>query len=341
MIMSDLYTTKTAALKATKADVSKLNTKSLKVNGKDVATSVKHPNDTREVITENDLWGSWAEIKDGEIIFHDDEITFEGLDMESYMNIVKIENNKAYNANGDLLFNIQTKNIRNYPEYVFYFDSCTNLQTFESDLSSLVDGNVFFARCENLYKFKGDLSSLEDGNEMFSMTSITSFDSKLPKLKIGSSMFSRALQMENEFECDFPSLTQAHFMFEHCNISSFKGDLSSLINGRYMFSCCKNLSSFTSDLSSLTNGSYMFAGTNGFLEEERCKLDMDSLIHIAETIKDVRDLTNGKNDYDDVFKRLDLGFSNEIPYPEQKVLLDEICEKGWDVYVNGQRYIHS
>ena len=292
--MSNLYTTKTAALKATKADVSKLNVKNIKVNGKDVATSVKHPNDTREVITENDLWGSWAEIKDGEIIFHDDEITYEGFDMETYMNIVKIENNKAYNANGDLLFNIQTKNIRNYPEYVFNFDSCINLQTFESDLSSLVDGNMFFVRCENLYKFKGDLSSLEDGNEMFSMTNITSFDSKLPKLKIGSSMFSRALQMENEFECDFPSLTQAHYMFEHCNISSFKGDLSSLINGRYMFASCKNLSSFTSDLSSLTNGCYMFAGTNGHQEEERCKLDMDSLLHIAETSKHITSICKGR-----------------------------------------------
>ena len=70
------YTTKTAALRATIADVNKLETKKLKVNGKDVATSVKHPNDTREVITENDLWGSWAEItNDGEIIFHEDEVT--------------------------------------------------------------------------------------------------------------------------------------------------------------------------------------------------------------------------------------------------------------------------
>ena len=67
------YTTKTASLKTTKADVNILSTKKIKVNGKDVATSVKHPNDTREVITENDLWGSWAEITtDGEIIFHDD-----------------------------------------------------------------------------------------------------------------------------------------------------------------------------------------------------------------------------------------------------------------------------
>jgi hypothetical protein len=48
---NNLYTTKTAALKATKADINKLDAKKLKVNGKDVATSVKHPDDTREVIT--------------------------------------------------------------------------------------------------------------------------------------------------------------------------------------------------------------------------------------------------------------------------------------------------
>ena len=109
---NNLYTTKTAALKATKADVSKLNVKTIKVNGKDVATSVKHPNDTREVITENDLWGSWAEIKDGEIIFHEDEVINPNGSSAWNTSITKVENNKGYV--GDTFYgNIQTEKIKN------------------------------------------------------------------------------------------------------------------------------------------------------------------------------------------------------------------------------------
>ena len=88
--MANNYTTRTAALKATKADVSKLNVKTIKVNGKDVATSVKHSADTRETITENDLWGSWAEIKDGEIIFHDDEVVNPNVYSEWNKNLTKV-----------------------------------------------------------------------------------------------------------------------------------------------------------------------------------------------------------------------------------------------------------
>ena len=130
------YTTKTAALRATIADVNKLETKKIKVNGKDVATSVKHPNDTREVITENDLWGSWAEItSNGEIIFHEDEVTNPNVSNYSAWNsnITKVEDNKAYI--GETLYgNIQTEKIKDGD---FIFKYCTNLTTFDSDLSSL------------------------------------------------------------------------------------------------------------------------------------------------------------------------------------------------------------
>ena len=186
---NNLYTTKTAALKATKADVSKLNVKTIKVNGKDVATSVKHPNDTREVITENDLWGSWAEIKDGEIIFHEDEVTSPNYGSAWNTSITKVEDNKAYTKlytraavekptdatnpgyNPDTLFaNVQTEKIKNGK---YMFEGCSNLTTFTSDLSSLTDGSGMFQNCPKLTTFTSDLSSLTCGYQMFVRTKLT------------------------------------------------------------------------------------------------------------------------------------------------------------------------
>ena len=359
MIMSDLYSTKTAALKATKADVSKLNTKSLKVNGKDVATSIKHPNDTREVITENDLWGSWAEItKNGEIVFHEDEIVNPNKDLPSdtcvegmpwNSSITKIENNKAYI--GDVMWaNIQTERITENSGYDSIFRDCSNLISFNSDLSSLTTGALMFNNCHYLTSFTSDLSSLTDGYSMFTgCWSLTSFTSVLSSLTSGWNMFSGCSNLTT-FTTDLSSLTDGSNMFHGCNIlSTFTSDLSSLTDGDYMFCDCWNLTSFTVDLRNLTNGCYMFSGcsklttfvsdlsslTNGHEMFYRCKLDTDSLIYIAETIKDVRDLTNGNGYWNDIYKTIHIGIGNAAPTEEEKELLTEIHNKGWQVFVSG------
>ena len=234
------YTTKTAALKATVADISKL-----KVKGKDVATSVKHPNDTREVITENDLWGSWAEItKDGEIVFHNDEIMNPNKDLPSNTcaegmpwnsSITKIENNKAYI--GDVMWaNIQTERITENSGYDSIFRDCSNLISFNSDMSSLTTASLMFNNCSNLTSFKSDLSSLTHGSNMFwGCYNLTTFASDLSSLVDGSGMF---------YYC--------------IDLTTFTSDLSSLTYGNVMFYECYGLTTFTSDLSSLTNGENMF-----------------------------------------------------------------------------------
>ena len=68
-----------------------------------------------------------------------------------------------------------------------------------------------------------------------------------------------------------------------------------------------------------------------------CKLDTDSLIHIAETIKDVRNLTNSSNDpwFSEIYKTIHIGIGNSTPTEEETELLTEIHNKGWQVYVNG------
>lgn len=326
------YTTKTAALKATIADVNKLETKKIKVNGKDVATSVKHPNDTREVITENDLWGSWAEItNDGEIIFHDDEIIYnQGSDYGDAwnMSITKIVDNKAY-IDDTLYANIQTEKLK---EGYYMFGYSSALDEFSSDLSSLENGEYMFSGCTNLTTFASDsngspmnLSSLTNGSGMFSACyELTTFSSDLSSLTIGSWMFSNCSKFTT-FNSDLSSLTIGGRMFYDCsNLKTFTSDLSSLTIGSGMFEWCYQFTAFTSDLSSLTNGYHMFY---------KCKLDTDSLIHIAETIKDVRVLTNGSNSSAEIYKTIHIGIGSTTPTEEETELLTEIHNKGWQVYV--------
>ena len=117
-------------------------------------------------------------------------------------------------------------------------------------------------------------------------------------------------------------------MFYNCpSFTTFTSDLSSLTNGYNMFGYCRNLTSFTSNLSSLTNGYLMF---------RNCKLDTDSLIYIAESIKDVNGLTNDNDPYhNEIYKTIHIGIANSTPSEEEHTYLTQIHNKGWTVYVNG------
>lgn len=137
-------------------------------------------------------------------------------------------------------------------EGLFY--DCSNLISFNADLSSLTNGYWMFYGCSNLTSFTSNLSNLTDGLQMFmDCLALTSFTS------------------------DLPNLTNGQFMFLNCpNLTSFDcNGLSNLTNGEGMFSNCASLTSFSSDLSSLTNGEWMFS---------YCKLDTASVQNIADTI---------------------------------------------------------
>ena len=291
------YTTKTGALKATIADINRLEAKKLKVGGKDVATSVKHPDDTRGVITENDLWGSWAEItNDGEIIFHNDEVTIPSIGSEEWVsNITKVENGKAY-VNDTFYCNIETEKIKNairtftdsekltswksdltsLENNRIMFGNCINLTSFEGDLSSLTSGISMFNGCSSLASFNSDLSSLTTGNSMFeSCSGLTTFTSDLSSLTTGMGMFVGCSSLTT-FTSDLSSLTEGSAMFNSCSsLTSFNSDLSSLTGGGGMFYDCSQLATFTSDLSSLTHGGQMFKGCSNL---ETFTSDLSSLI---------------------------------------------------------------
>ena len=335
--MATNFITNTASLKTTIADVRKLNAKKIFLGGENIleiikkaTPTIKHSQDTRETVTENDLWGQYIETtSDGTIIVHDDWVTNPNAFRWKTWNtsLTKVEDNKVYV--GDTLYgNIQTErikdgtymfsksNIKSFTSDLFslidgdnMFSECSNLTTFSSDsigspvnLSNLTNGNLMFYYCENLESFSYGLSSMTNGEMMFQYcTNLESFPSDLSSLMDGFSMFNSCSNLTS-FNIDLPSLTNGGFMFQLCenlesfssNLSSltnggrmfegcyklttFSSDLSSLIDSDGMFGGCKNLTSFTSDLSSLINGQYMFS---------KCKLDAESVMYIADTIKDI------------------------------------------------------
>ena len=136
------------------------------------------------------------------------------------------------------------------------FYQCTGITTFASDLSNLISAQQMFNGCVNLANVDTNLDSLIFGYMAFNnCTSLTSFDISLPKIIAATAMFSG---------CN--------------NLTTFSSDLSTLKVGNNMFNNCSSLTSFSGDLSSLLSGSNMFNG---------CKLDKESIICIADTIKDL------------------------------------------------------
>lgn len=295
--MATSFITNTASLKTTIADVRKLNAKKIFVGGENIldiinkatpTITIKHSQDTRETVTEDDLWGQWVETtSDGTIIVHDDWVTNPNASKSSAWNssITKVEDNKAYvGESGDTFFaNIQTEKIKDSSHM---FNNCSNFTTFYSDLSSLMNGKNMFKGCSNLASFDSDLSSLITGETMFyNCSNLTSFTADLSSLTYSSYMFGGCSNLTS-FSSDssgshvnLSSLTNGSNMFVNCYaLTTFYSDLSSLIYGVGMFTGCTTLTSFTSNLSSLTGGSIMFSS---------CKLDAKSVMYIADSIKDI------------------------------------------------------
>ena len=191
--------------------------------------------------------------------------------------------------------------------------------TWSEPLWDLVQGGKvqyddgMFKGCTKLETFSSDLPNLTDGSYMFYDTKLASFSSDLSSLKNGDGMFSRCYSLTS-FNSNLHSLTNGDSMFSHCNnLTSFNCDLSSLENGYYMFNYCDNLASFSSDLSSLKNGDGMFV---------KCKLDVASVQHIADTIN----TPSSKG-------TIHIGIGNSTPNEQEETAFNTIASKNWTVYV--------
>ena len=262
--MSDLYTTRTASLRATKGDFNKIILKNKNILDyiSEATPTAKHAQDTRETVTENDLWGQYIETKsDGTIIVHDDEVTNPNGKWTPWNeSITKVENNKAYVDNA-FYANIQTEKIKNSGG-IFY--NCSNLNTFSSNLSNLTDGEYMFYGCENISTFTSSLDNLTTAWSMFyNCTNLISFSTDLPNLIDGTYMFENCENLQT-FDANLSNLKDGYYMFDYCtNLTTFKSNLFSLADGEGMFENCENLIKFESDLPNLMYAYSMFYSCTG------------------------------------------------------------------------------
>lgn len=197
---TNLYTTKTAALKATKADIRNLNVQKMTLGGKTIIDIIKQ-NMLKVKVADTNLTGLKAVTENGIVTLSDGKFEIVNQWFED-VHIVK--DNEGFNRSGVKVLSIDTKNITaihtmsigafSNNVYEWYGDlsslksinvedseiPCVGpfrqngyLKTFIGDLSSLEDGNDMFYECQELTTFIGDLSSLENGIDMFKFTALS------------------------------------------------------------------------------------------------------------------------------------------------------------------------
>lgn len=248
--------------------------------------------------------------------------------------------------------------------------SGTPLYSFDRDLSSLVEGNGMFS-CTSLTSFNSDLSSIVNSRNMFQNTPLTSFSSNLSNLVDGSYMFNNVPL--TSFSGDLSSLVNGEGMFEGTSLTSFSSDLGDLVDGSYMFSethkrghyfqhykmvdgvntevtkhfRSEGLTSFNGDLGSLQAGYAMFGdGTDVLYKNEEgirettkniTPLDEQSVMIIADTIKDLTDFTDWDSSIIDEYRSIiHIGYDSTVCDIENiEKYCTEIMNKGWTVYLNG------
>ena len=339
---NNLYTTKTAALKATKADINNLNAKKVLLNGKNIEElwGLNLPQDYPKFVTRCDLPldKPWKIYDDNCKLMYYNLPNFltNGHNFFENTSFDTFNDDISFITNGQRMF-IGCNNLTTFNSDLPVLDDGTQMfsgcgiQSWNIDLPSLTNGQYMFYNCNNLTSFSSVLSSLSNGDSMFNgCNNLTSFSSDLPSLTYGHCMF-RDCNNLTSFSSDLPSLTDGERMFYHCSkLTSFISDLSSMTDGHGMFEYCTNLTSFTSDLSSLTNGTYMF---------DECKLDTASVQNIADTIKDVNGLTN--NCSEGIYTEIRIGIGNSSPNTQEDTAFKKIASKGWTVLVNGSEFVSS
>ena len=150
--MATNYTTKTAALKATKADINKLDAKKLLLNGKNILDYISDSEfnsyDTRDPQLKNDELDVWnTEIslsEEGHIEVKPFEHSYTSINSTqstTLQSAVKIIDNEVLGENDEHIMFWQTDGLTD-GHGMFY--NCKNLTTFSSDLSSLTIGEFMF-----------------------------------------------------------------------------------------------------------------------------------------------------------------------------------------------------
>ena len=162
------------------------------------------------------------------------------------------------------------------------FNECENIETVVMDAGNVVNGRNAFAFCHKLKNISlYSLSKLVDGKSMFEeCNNLERFDYRLHSLKNGNRMFLFCEKL-SIFDVDcLKSLINGELMMAYTPTKDFKYDLPFLEYGAQMFKNCTSLKSFTGALPSLISGFEMFRG---------CKLNKESILLIADGIKNLED----------------------------------------------------
>ena len=189
-------------LSATYADVRKLDVKKINLKGKNILEYISENKTTvldergTNADDELDIWNSYVtEDENGNVIINrsakpkeHDITTVTDEQLSVLRSCTKVINNEVLDADDNHLMYWQTDGLtighflkmvegsmlpeieREYS--IFYeFDNVvemtSDIQIFNSNLSSLTTGNNMFASCSNLTTFTSDLSSLTTGYRMF------------------------------------------------------------------------------------------------------------------------------------------------------------------------------
>lgn len=220
--MAKNYNTKTASLKATIADVRVLDAKKMNLDGKNILDYISDSEfdsyDSRDPQLKNDeldIWNTEISLSDNGHIevkpLEHDTTTLTEEQFSTIRSCSKVINNEVLDADDNHLMYWQTDGLTNsYGKIkieivsgmttnangsIFYVTAMgvnftSDIQIFNSDLSSLTNGTYMFYNCDELISFNSDLSSLTHGDSMFGGCSkLIAFTSNLSSLNSGQNMF--------------------------------------------------------------------------------------------------------------------------------------------------------
>lgn len=294
--MSKQYTTSTAALKATTADIFKLDSnvidsKKIKLNGTDI-TELMGGNyvfkDSRENPKVYDI------VKTSVTVNEETGEVFVGSPwLDGVMNVENMGDNTPsemawLNYYGwGAQFDLKLKAVHNNMCYNNYYESEGSIRYLDDDYVCQIntedltfapaifvsdDSNIPFVvsssfdNLENASFFCGGL--MVDGNTYLNINSsfknLKSLSLNTPFINEASFIagsFIGTYFTNKTFNIDMPSLTCGDFGFFQSNLEAFDSDIKNIRSGSYMFTN-SSLHSFSSDMPNLLFAPIMFAETN-------------------------------------------------------------------------------
>jgi hypothetical protein len=286
--MANSYTTKTAALRATKADIKTIGTKDITItNG-----VIKFNPEDENLIPANSVTNETKEY--ARVAQESAVIAEEGASVASAAaSAASISETNAANSAtsaeskaAEVRESAETISehelhlramYRNLKDGTDYFNGDTSLTSFPYDMPKLQTGVRMFLGVP-MKRFDRNISALKDGRAMFySSDIIEEFDAPLDSLQLGGDFFKLCRRFRSFKTTSLENLTDAENFLSFCyslNVGVWEYDLPNLINGANLLGHSK-ATGFRGRLDKLQYARGMCSGQSGFTLFEA---DLPSLI---------------------------------------------------------------